>query len=173
MENMNARKITKEKEAVTHTGLTKVFSTRLFHSGKIRSQAMSQRQSPTDFPGTPCETEDGPSYFKRNRIHFTWNFHLDTSWPGTAALSNFGTKTRPGKEQEMYSCQCNDWKLRKRISILLGHVNLTLFTLFFHLQDNHHFSLCMSTSPWTTDHQSFWVLLPTVITNRLPYFNMK
>lgn len=139
-ENANARKITKEKKAVTHTWLTKVFSTRLLQPGKIRSQAISQRQSNTDFPVTPCKTEDGPSYFKRSRIHSTWNFHLDTSWPRTAALSNFGKNPRSGEEREMCSCQGNDWKLQKRVNVLLGHVNLTLFTLFFHFQDRHHFS---------------------------------
>lgn len=41
---MNARKKAKEKKAVTHTWFTKVFSTRLSHSGKTRSQAMPQKQ---------------------------------------------------------------------------------------------------------------------------------
>lgn len=42
--NMNARKTTTEKKEVTYIWLTKIFSTRLFHSGKTRSQAISQRR---------------------------------------------------------------------------------------------------------------------------------
>lgn len=78
-------------------------------------------------------------YFKKSRPHISWHFCLDTSWPTTAALSNSGKKPRPGEEKDVCSCQGNDGKLQKRISILLGHVNRTLFTLFCHLQDKHHF----------------------------------
>lgn len=170
MENMNARKTAKEKKAVTHTWLTKVFSTRLSHSGTTRSQAKSQRQWKRIFLWHLVKLRMGSAI--SGEVEFTLLEIFIWILPGLeqqlwTILEK--KKSRSGEEQEMCSCQGNDWKLQKRISNLLGHVNLTLFTLFFHLQDNHHFSLYMSTSSWTT----FWILLPTVITNRLPYFDMK
>lgn len=171
---MNARKKAKEKKAVTHTWFTKVFSTRLSHSGKTRSQAMPQKQWKWIFLWHLVKLRMGSAI---SEVESTLLEIFIWILPGLqqqlwAILGKKKKNQDQVKEQEMCSCQGNDWKLQKRISISLGHVNLTLFTLLFHLQDNYHFSLSMSTSSWTTHDHSFWILLPTVITNRLPYFDI-
>lgn len=175
---MNARKIMKEKKAVTHTWLTKVFSTRLFHSGKIRSQAMSQRQSTWICLWPLVKLRMSPAISRE--VEFT--------------LLEIFIWILPGLEQQLWAIGKiflflgkNQDQVKNRrcaaVRATTGSYRETQYSarscqpdcihMVFSSSGQPPLLLCMSTSSWRTDHWSFWVLLPTVITNRLPYFDMK
>lgn len=74
--------------------LTKLFSTRLFHSGKIRSQVMSQRQSTQVFLWPLVKPRMGPDISREAEFTLLEIFIWKLPDPRTGALRNFGKKIK-------------------------------------------------------------------------------